>query len=74
MGTWTLNLALKNELCLLFLLEATFLFRMMETGILTLSPGQSAWLPLAVLGYVLWDGQAGCDQVGAQLVPREKAG
>lgn len=25
MGTWTLNLALKNELCLLFLLEATFL-------------------------------------------------
>lgn len=75
-GMWPLNPALKKELCLLFLLEATFLyvFRTMETGFLTLSPGQSAWLPRAVLGYILRDGQAGCDQVGAQLVPREKAG
>ena len=26
------------------------------------------------LSFLSWDGQAGCDQVGAQLVPREKAG
>ena len=29
---------------------------------------------LAALGHVLWEGQTGCDQVGEQLVPSEKAG